>query len=421
MTGEFVFKVMYQLRKGRKLGSRLNMWVKDRRREYILDKSLGKFTLDQLPNIRDNASRFLEKLRVKGKPAGRYYYSAHGTIPILYASVYGALLFDLLNNVNDLNINDRHEWIDYINSFQCEDGLYRDPLVDNDLAESIDWWGWRHLSAHVVSAVTALGGKTRYPFHFLKFLYGPGRAYRWINELPWRESCTNVSNTAMNYGVLLQYERDFSHNEEAGAALSEIFAFLEENINAETGLWYWSKPGNPQELSDAVQTSYHLWNLYFYDQRTIPYILKGIDSCLETQNRFGGFGATYNSSACEDIDSIDPLCRFYFLTDYRHADIEHCLKRALKWVTINQGSDGGFVFRRFAGFKYGHELMETDPEESSLFATWFRMLSVAYIGLVLDFPVSARNLKLKLRCPGYQFWNDQSNSETETRTSPAAR
>ena len=30
--------------------------------------------------------------------------------------------------LNDLNHNDRHEWIDYINSFQCEDGLYRDPL-----------------------------------------------------------------------------------------------------------------------------------------------------------------------------------------------------------------------------------------------------------------------------------------------------
>ena len=337
------------LREVRKLARQFNKWIKDNRQKRILDKRLEEFSEDQLFKIRDNVFRYIEKLRAKETPAGRYYYSAHGTTPILYASVYGALLFDLLNKVDDLNINDRHEWVDYINSFQCEDGLYRDPKVDNDIAESADWWGWRHLSAHVVSAVTALGGKTRYPFHFLKFLYGPGHAYHWINELPWRESCTNVSNTAMNYGVLLQYERDFSHNEEAAAALAEIFAFLEENINAETGLWYWAQPGNPQGLSEAVQTSYHLWNLYFYDRRTIPYIVKGIDSCLETQNRFGGFGANYNSSACEDIDLIYPLCRFYVRTDYRHADIELCLKRALRWVAVNQMGDGGFVFSRFRG------------------------------------------------------------------------
>ena len=76
-------------------------------------------------------------------------------------------------------------------------------------------------------------------------------------------------------------------------------------------------------------------------------------------------------------------------------------------------SDGGFVFRRFEGFKYGHELMETVPEESSLFATWFRMLSVAYIAQVLDFPISTSKLNLNLHCPGYQFWNDRIDKEIE--------
>lgn len=394
------------LREGRKLGHQLKKRIKDNRQKQILDKRLGEFSADQLLNIRDNVFQYIEKLRVKGGPAGKYYYSAHGKAPILYASVYGALLYDLLNKLDDLSTCERHEWVDYINSYQCDDGLYRDPLLENDIAESIDWWGWRHLSAHVVSAITALGGKTRYPFYFLKFLYGPGYAYHWIKEFPWFGTCTNVSNAVMNYGVLLQYERDFWHNEQAGNALTEIFTFLKENVNAESGLWYWSQPANSQQLSDAVQTSYHLWNLYMYDQRNIPYIEKSIDSCLATQNRFGGFGVQYNSNACEDIDSIDPLCRFYFLADHRHAEIELCLNRALRWVLANQMSDGGFVFRRFETFKYGHELMGTAPEESNLFATWFRMLSIAYIGQVLDFPISTSKLRLKLHCPGYQFWND---------------
>ncbi len=356
--------------------------------------------------MQDNVSRFVESLQVKGEPTGRYYYSVNATTPILYASIYAVLLCDLLNNINDIPLDEREEWLNYINSFQCEDGLYRDPMVDNNIAETIDWWGWRHLSAHVVSAVTALGGKTRYPFHFLEFLYGPGHAYHWIEELPWRERPGSASNAVMNYGVLLQYERDIRYIEEAGRALAEIFTFLDENINAETGLWYWSPPANPQGLSSVVQRSYHLWNLYFYDRRTIPYIDKGIDSCLETQNRLGGFGVPYNSSACEDIDSIDPLCRFSALTDYRHTDIEKSLLNALRWVAVNQMTDGGFVFRRYEELRYGHDLMKTDPEESSLFATWFRMLSIAYMSWVLDFPFFPFKFKLDLRSPGYQFWNE---------------
>ena len=45
--------------------------------------------------------------------------------------------------------------------------------------------------------------------------------------------------------------------------------------------------------------------------------------------------------------------------------------------------DGGCVFRKHSSFKYGHELMTTSEEESNMFATWFRTLSIAYISQVL--------------------------------------
>ena len=285
------------LREGKKLCSRLASWVKDSRQQHVLGSRLEEFTLEQLPSIQEGASRFVENVHVKGGLTGKFYYSPRGTTPILYASVYAALLYDLLNKVERLTISARQEWMDYINSHQCEDGLYRDPFVDNDIAASIDWWGWRHLSAHVVSAVAALGGKPLRPFRFLNILYGSGRAYRWISELPWSEGSSNVSNTVMNYGVLLQYERDFWNNENADAALMELYAFLDENICSETGLWSRWLPDDIKGRSEAVQTSYHLWNLYFYDQRPIPYIMNGIDSCLASQNRYGGFGIKYNSSA----------------------------------------------------------------------------------------------------------------------------
>ena len=130
-----------------------------------------------------------------------------------------------------------------------------------------------------------------------------------------------------------------------------------------------------------------------------------VDSCLATQNRLGGFGVPLNSSACEDIDCIDPLSRLYIETDYRREDIHNALEKALPWVLVNVNPDGGSVFRRHESFKYGHDLMSTRANESSMFATWFRTLSLAYLGQVLsDRPVAGVVWHF-LGCPGLQFWS----------------
>ena len=336
---------------------------------------------------------------------GKFLYTKRSPMPILYASTYAALFRHLTGDIDALTEDERRDWCDYINGFQCPDGLYRDPVLQCEIAETEDWWGWRHLSAHVVGALTTLGGKPRYPFAFLNPLYEPGQASRWIAALPWAEKPDYVSNTVMNYGVLLQYERDFNSNPAAASALAEIFAHLDGTQNPTTGLWNNRLLRTPGGLSVAVQSAYHLWNLYFYELRPLRHIERAIDSCLATQNRLGGYGVALNSSACEDVDSIDPLCRFYYLTDHRRDDIRHSLERALRWVLVNQLHDGGFVFRRFERFAYGHELMTTSPEQSHLFGTWFRTLSIAYLGQVLNLSELPADTWRWVKCPGYQFWH----------------
>ena len=140
---------------------------------------------------------------------------------------------------------------------------------------------------------------------------------------------------------------------------------------------------------------------------------RAVDSCLELQNRIGGFGPGHQpkvnpnpfTSACEDVDCIDPLSRFYFLLDYRREDIKTALKKSLKWVLANQNNDGGFVFRKKEPFFYGHKNMYCRREQSNMFATWFRTLSLAYISKVLtDDPFFEDYTFHFLNCPGYQFW-----------------
>ena len=374
---------------------------------YRLECMVNSVKIQQLNvnPLRLKTLSFVESMRVQGKPTGRYRYSKSQRIPVLYASAYAALTRHLYRDLHTLTDVEKEEWIFYINTFQCDDGLFRDAAVQNDIAESEDWWGWRHLSAHVVTALTVLGGKPRYPFRFLDFLCKPGEAYRWLSRLPWREKPSFVSNTIMNYGLLLQYSRDFHGNRAAATAMEEIFALLDETQDPATGLWGNLPPKTPCELALAERTAYHLWNLYFYDKRPIHYLERAIDSCLAIQNKLGGYGFPVNTSACEDIDSIDPLSRFYFLTDYRREDIKKSLERALRWVLVNQMDDGGFVFSRFEGFVYGHELMTTGPEESHLFGTWFRTLSIAYVSQILYLPEFPADTWCWIKCPGYQFWH----------------
>ena len=160
------------------------------------------------------------------------------------------------------------------------------------------------------------------------------------------------------------------------------------------------------ERSQGVQTGYHFWCLYFYDDRPVQYADRIIDSCLATQNRLGGFGVQLNSSACEDIDSIDPLVRLSLKTDYRHGEILIALERALVWVLVNWNpSDGGWVFRRHQPYDIvPHKCMWADKDQSFMAYTWFRMLSLAYLSKALP-EMSVAGCRWQWsRFPGHQFW-----------------
>jgi hypothetical protein len=149
--------------------------------------------------------------------------------------------------------------------------------------------------------------------------------------------------------------------------------------------------------------------LFAYDGRKFPHTERAIDSVLKTQNVNGGFGwGVHNpddpsiSSACEDIDSIDPLARLYYMTDYRGTDIQTTLQKARQWVLKNQMSDGGFVFMLNRPFEYGHPELLGPDGVGAMFPTWFRTLSLA----IIDQVVSENNQYgwHFSKCPGYQYW-----------------
>ena len=346
------------------------------------------------------ALAYVDSLRAQGQPCGRYRYAASSATPVIYASAYAAMTLHLCGKADSLSRTDRRAWVEYLQSHQCDDGLFRQPELDNQLADREDWWGWRHLTVHVFGALAALGATAAKPLRLLEPLKKPGAIERWLDAQDWGERVAFTSNAVQNWGVMLQYARDFHHDADAGRAMVELLDGLDARQDARSGLWG-PLPETPHARSQAVQAAYHFFLLYFCDARPVRHVERLIDHVLATQNPAGGFGVNVPSSACEDIDSIDPLLRLGRLTDYRAGDVRAALERALPWVLSNQNADGGFVFVRGQRFAYGHELMTTAADESAAFPTWFRLLSLAYLAEGLGAPTAFA----WLRCPGYQFAN----------------
>jgi hypothetical protein len=333
-----------------------------------------------------------------------YNYSASSTKPTLYASAYALMTLSLVGELDKLSVLEKEEWRDYFDSHQCEfDGLFYDPAVQNDIYNDSDWWGARHLALHMISAYTDLGFRPKYQFTFLKRYYAPGAIEDWLDQFDWCSASIgneDVDNKIMNIGCLLQFQRDSWSDNEAGRALELLKTYLKSKINKQTGMWGNFDIENSDQRSRMVQFAYHLFPLYFYDNDFGFDSEKIIILTLKTQNNLNGFGVKLNSSACEDIDSIDTLIRLHrnASTEIQH-EVRDSIEKSFKWVLINQVEDGGFVFRLEEPFVYGSIETSSKKNEGAMLPTWFRTLSIAYMVDYLDYK---GNFHIT-NCPGYEF------------------
>ncbi len=339
------------------------------------------------------------------------------TTPTLYSSCYATATRSLCNDLDDMTEAERGEWIGYLNRHQDDDGLYRDPVIFDQgwYAGDPMWCGRIHQTCHVIIALTCLGGVSLKEFQVVRELTDLRQLATWLESRDFGERVAWTGNEIMNVGTLLQYARDFHNDDRAGRAVEFLLDWLDSHwLNPETGVWGTLDLSDPLQLSHTVQAAYHWWPLYIYDLRPNPHIERAIDTVLRTQNPNGGFGwgvhnstSPFISSACEDIDSIDPLVRMSHLTDYRWADIHAALQRAAPWVLSNQMTDGGFVFIRDRAFEYGHPEFRGEADAGAMFPTWFRTLSLALIGKALPDHALGQYPWHFVDCPGYQFWREQ--------------
>lgn len=368
----------------------------------------------EMAGIRRRTLAFIERMRFRDPPFGRYRYSGSASKPTLYNSTYAAMTRHLYRDLGSLGDAQRRQWIDYLQSHQDDDGLFRDPVIHDQgwYKGDPEWCGRRHLSCHVVTALGCLGAVAAKPMRFLDPLLEPGGLLRWLEGRAWADRPDYVGNEVLNVGTLMQYARDSQGNARCAEAMRTLLAWMNAHyLNERTGLWGSLDTAKPRELSRAVMGAYHFWLLYFYDRLPIPHPERVVDSCLATQNACGGFGqgvhtgSDRQSSACEDIDSIDPLARLLHSNpSYRRDDIRAALRRACAEVLRTQTPDGGWWFVHGKAFTYGHEQLAAGATEGAMFPTWFRTLSLAYLGKALPDSIAGGFDWQFGDSPGIQFW-----------------
>jgi len=378
--------------------------TRQRRLEQSLIEQLG---INGIPSaikfdfeiLRDTALDFAESL--SDEPGGVQFRYAHSvSAPTIYSSVYVLMLYSLFNAMDRIRPERRQRWREYLDSMQnAEDGLFYDPVLDGPEFRRQDWWGARHLAPHVLMAYTALGEKPPHSFRFLREYNSREKVTQWLENLRRSKPFVDASNQIMNIGVLMQYERDARGDSDCAAAMDGLFDYMNQHMDLKTGLWWRGHPiRGGKALSHAVQGAYHLHPLYLYDGVQLPAAERMVQHVLQTQGPLGGFGLTSNSTGCEDIDSIFPLCMFGLKGSSRSAT-ERALLRTLPWVLSHRNPDGGFSWVRYRKFTYGHPVMTAEENESELFGTWFRLLSLAYLSRALGLP---HGFHLN-RCPGYEI------------------
>lgn len=309
---------------------------------------------------------YTESLRV-----GDYSYKfSHSTdSPTLYSSCYACMIRGLLGKINE---EEKQGWLDYFDCYQNDDGLFYDPLITKkeEFANG-DGWGARHLLPHLLIAYTKLGGVPKKKFNFLEPFENKEKMIEWLNSLNMNE-IYSTSNQIMNVLCSMQYARDYM-NCQFDESIRCAENWLQNCFNNDTGLWFPYRKMTRNNLNNAIRGSYHIFPIFVYDGISLP-TEKTASSIKITQNILGGFDTNLCSSACYDIDGIEPYLRFTKVCEGR------VINKAFRWIMSNQNEDGGFVFQRYSPFKYGGDpLMSSKINESNIFATWFRALSIFYI------------------------------------------
>lgn len=362
-------------------------------------------------NLTEQVDDFVLSLNT-GRP-GEYKMCTGGNVT-LYSSCFAAMTLHYTGRLGHLKETERQSWGKYISSFQdAESGYFIGPeLVPEELTSEIHDYTHvaMHLAAHVLPALSLLKTKPQHQLLFAHRFLEPPQLIEWLETRDWRRAWLE-GNNLLFIAQFLFHMRDHEKRPEAAKGIKIYFDWLDSQLDPKTGLWGTNGFCSPFV---AMCGGYHQLLAYYWDGRELLYKEALIDTVLSLQHQDGGFSPNGGGGACEDVDAADILVNLYKQLDYRRDDIRAALKRLLDLIPTNQRADGGFVYRLNQSFTHMGILKTRSPENTSnLFATWFRVHTLALISEILcDESVAQTQWKFNDTCSmgWHRSWRQPSRN-----------
>ncbi len=220
-----------------------------------------------LKPIRDQVAYFTENRQDKEGNYGSYR-SFPGKRPDLYSSCDMALIRTIIQEdfSNSLSQQQRHDWIDHINSFVTRDGSYTDTFNHSKL----------HANGMVIGALGPLGGRQPLPVGLYKDFDTVDKVVPWLERaVDWERQW---GGSHLFWGGMHCFSESSQCTPEW---LDAVFHWLDENLDENTGWWRKGVPHSDRH--QPLGGSVHIVPIYEHNNRPFPYPERVIDSVLAMQ------------------------------------------------------------------------------------------------------------------------------------------
>ena len=304
---------------------------------------------------RKNIENYIFSLK---NPNGGFYLQKNFNQTTLMSSAFSIITLELVDSLNKIEISKEQN---YFLKYQDEKtGFFVDPNLNLDYKKIEDIeLNYIHYqtTAFTLSALDALGMKTKYNFTFLNAFRGKEKILKFFEKIDWRNPW-HESNKIMFLLQFFSYEYIVMKKEDSLDHIHTILDCLDSAQDSKTGLW-----GTQFKASSfaSMAAAYHFLIFYKYFNRKINSSEKISSSVFQLQMRDGLFHPFGGGGACEDLDAIDVI---YKTSSGVKTESEESFKRAYSALLQNYDKNGGFCWAKrptfpfLVGLKYFNPSLE---------------------------------------------------------------
>ena len=333
------------------------------------------------------------------KEASGFRFTCGGRVTLL-SSCFGVMLAYLLGR---MDVMDRDAVARSIRMRQQEDGLFVDPLLHHhDLTGSHDlnYISWQCTYFSLI-ALDMLESVPRHPLRFLTPFMDGVTCKKWLEQRNWSNFWYS-SNEIMFLLFFFTYSlRRAGHStgpyEERAHQILDLLDMNQDPMNG-----YWGN-GASANSANGMYGAAHIYLFYDYYRRPVNHCEAIVGSTLALQHD-NGLLSGREGGGCEDYDGVEVLVRMLGRTPSRDAAIRDAIARC-RVAIIERGrkGEGGYPYRfsargpaevmkkwivRLMGrnvyYYSGWKLMSADLYSPDLWATYFRILTIALADAALQ-------------------------------------